>query len=54
MIPMKTRLNLELIKEFVEEDKLVISTHARVRMFQRNVSTDDIKSVVIKGEIDIE
>ncbi|NAS88606.1 hypothetical protein C4E24_02540 [ANME-1 cluster archaeon AG-394-G21] len=48
---MKTRLNLELIKEFVEEDKLVISTHARVRMFQRNVSTDDIKSVVIKGEI---
>jgi len=49
MIPMKTRLNLEHIKEFVEEDKLVISTHARVRMFQRNVSTDDIYQKKING-----
>ena len=48
---MKTRLTLERIKKFVDEDNFVISAHARVRMFQRNVSTDDIKSVVIKGEI---
>ena len=45
------RLNLERIKRFVEEDNFVISNHARVRMFQRNVSTDDIKEIVIKGEI---
>jgi hypothetical protein len=48
---MKTRVNLERIKRFVEEDNFVISNHARVRMFQRNVSTDDIKEIVIKGEI---
>jgi hypothetical protein len=45
------RLNLERIKRFAEEDNFVISNHARVRMFQRNVSTDDIKEIVIKGEI---
>jgi hypothetical protein len=48
---MKTRLDLEHIKKSVEEDDFVISTHARIRMFQRNVSTDDIKGTVIKGEI---
>ena len=48
---MKARLNLERIKKFVEEDNFVISNHAEVRMFQRNVSTDDIKGIVIKGEI---
>lgn len=48
---MKTRLNLERIKRFIEEDNFVISNHARVRMFQRNVSTDDVKRIAIKGEI---
>ena len=48
---MKTRLDIERIKKSVEEDNFVISTHARIRMFQRNVSTDDIKGTVLKGEI---
>jgi hypothetical protein len=48
---MKTRLDLERIKKSVEADNFVISTHARIRMFQRNVSTDGIKGIVIKGEI---
>ena len=48
---MKARLNLERIKKFVEEDNFVISNHAKVRMFQRNVSTDDVKEIVLKGEI---
>ena len=48
---MKTRLDLEHIKKSVEEADFVISTHARIRMFQRNVSTDDIKGTVIKCEI---
>ena len=48
---MKTRLDLERIKKSVEEDNFVISTHARIRMFQRNVSTDDIKRTILKGEI---
>ena len=48
---MKTRLDIERIKKYVEEDNFVILTHARIRMFQRNVSTDDIKGTVLKGEI---
>jgi hypothetical protein len=48
---MDTQLDLERIKKYVEEDDFVISTHARIRMFQRNVSTDDIKGTVLKGEI---
>ena len=47
----KTRLNLKRIKRIVEEDNFAISAHARIKMFQRNVSTDDIKGLVIKGEI---
>ena len=39
---MKARLNLERIKKFVEEEGFVSSNHARVRMFQRNISTDEI------------
>jgi len=39
------------IKELIREDKFLISQHARIRMFQRNASTDDIKSVITNGEI---
>jgi len=48
---MKTRLDLERIKKFIKEDKFIISNHAKVRMFQRNVSTDNITDIVIRGEI---
>jgi len=48
---MKTKLDPERIKKFLKEDKFIISNHARVRMFQRNVSTDNIKGIVMKGEI---
>jgi hypothetical protein len=39
------------IKELVENDDFVISSHARTRMFQRNVSTDEIKSIILLGEV---
>ena len=48
---MKRGLDFKRIKKFVKENKFIISNHTRVRMFQRNVSTDDIKDIVIKGEI---
>jgi len=44
-------INFERIKRLIEEDNFIISNHAKVRMFQRNISTDDIKRVVIDGEI---
>jgi len=39
-----------LAKLFLE-DNFIISDHARVRMFQRNVSTEDIGQVILYGEI---
>ena len=48
---MQERPDLERIKRFLKEDKFIISKHARIRMFQRNIPTDDIKSVIMKGEI---
>jgi hypothetical protein len=39
------------IKKLFLKDAFIISNHARVRMFQRNISTDDIKSVIEYGEI---
>lgn len=47
----KAKLESERIKRFVEEDNFVISNHARVRMFQRNVSTNNIKRIIMNGEI---
>ena len=48
---MSDKINFDRIKKLVKEDNFVISNHARVRMFQRNVSTDDIKRVITSGEV---
>lgn len=39
------------VKKLVKSDKFIISHHARVRMFKRNISTDEIMEIIIKGEI---
>jgi hypothetical protein len=39
------------IKELFLKDSFIISNHARVRMFQRNISTDDIRRIIERGEI---
>ena len=44
-------INLETIRKFIREDKFLISDHARIRMFQRNISTDDVEDLITKGEI---
>jgi hypothetical protein len=48
---MKPQLNLERKKRFVEEVGFIISNHARVRMFRRNISTNEITEIIMKGEI---
>ncbi len=35
-------MNLKRIKELVKSDRFIISNHARVRTFQRNISTDEL------------
>ncbi len=37
--------------DLVAVDAVLISHHARLRMFERNVSTDDLLAVVAFGEI---
>jgi len=39
------------ITELIQSGEILISHHARVRMFERNVSTDDIIAIISSGEI---
>jgi len=39
------------ISELIKSGELLISHHARVRMFERNVSTDDLVAIIASGEI---
>nr|WP_320161364.1 DUF4258 domain-containing protein [uncultured Methanoregula sp.] len=41
----------EKITSLIESGEILISHHARVRMFERNVSTDDLITVISSGEI---
>ena len=44
-------VNHNHIKQLFLNNDFIISNHARVRMFQRNISTEDIRQVVFQGEI---
>ncbi|MDO9035667.1 MAG: DUF4258 domain-containing protein [Methanoregula sp.] len=39
------------IAGLIESGEILISHHARVRMFERNVSTDDLIAIISSGEI---
>lgn len=39
------------VAELINAGEILISHHARVRMFERNISTDDIITVISSGEI---
>ncbi|MGZ7160661.1 MAG: DUF4258 domain-containing protein, partial [Methanobacterium sp.] len=39
------------LKKLFLKDSFIISNHARVRMFQKNISTDDIRRIITYGEI---
>ena len=44
-------INKERISDLIESGEILISHHARVRMFERNVSTDDLIALILSGEI---
>ncbi len=44
-------VNHNRLKELFAKDQYIISNHARVDMFQRNISTLEIKHVIICGEM---
>jgi hypothetical protein len=39
------------IAELIESGEILVSHHARVRMFERNISTDDLITIISSGEI---
>ncbi len=41
----------ERIAELIESGEILISHHARIRMFERNVSTDNLITIISSGEI---
>jgi len=44
-------LEHDRLKDLFLNDRFIISNHARIRMFQRNISTADIREVTSRGEI---
>lgn len=44
-------IDIDELKDFMDRDQFIITNHARIRMFQRNVTTDVIKEIVIQGEV---
>ena len=44
-------MDAKILKRFIEKDQFIISKHARIRMFERNISTDEMVGVVLNGEI---
>lgn len=44
-------INHDKLKRLLTEDAFIISNHARSRMFQRNISTENIQEVVIHGQM---
>jgi hypothetical protein len=47
----KLRFKYERIIKLLEDDQFIVSNHARIRMFKRNISTDEIKATILTGEI---
>jgi len=39
------------IARLIESGEILISHHARVRMFERNISTDELIAIIRSGEI---
>ncbi len=45
------KLNIENIKKLVENEKIRWTNHVIIRLFQRNISEEDIKKAILNGEI---
>ncbi len=45
------KVNIEDIKKFIKEQKIRWTNHVLVRLFQRNITQEDIENVLLNGEI---
>jgi hypothetical protein len=44
-------LDQDILIKLFQQNKFLISNHARIRMFQRNISTNEIRKIIENGEI---
>ena len=44
-------INIEKLKEYYRQDKIIISIHAQERLRQRGIKQRDIKRCIMSGEI---
>ncbi|MDW7732467.1 MAG: DUF4258 domain-containing protein [Methanolobus sp.] len=44
-------LDLERIKDMIRQEQFIMSSPARSRMFQRNISTDEMIDIVMNSQI---
>jgi len=45
------KLNINIIKQMIKEEKVRWTNHVIVRLFQRNISQKDIENALLNGEI---
>ena len=45
------KLNIDIIKQMVKNGKIIWTNHVIIRLFQRNISQEDIENALLKGEI---
>ena len=45
------KLNINIIKQMIKEEKVRWTNHVIVRLFQRNISQKDIEKALLTGEI---
>ncbi len=45
------RINIDMIRRMVKHEKIRWTNHVIVRLFQRNITQEDIKNALLNGEI---
>ena len=45
------KLNINIIKQMVKDGKIRWTNHVIVRLFQRNITQEDIENALVNGEI---
>ncbi len=45
------RININIIRQMVKDEKIRWTNHVIVRLFQRNITQEDIEKVLLNGEI---
>jgi len=44
-------VNIDKIRKLIKDGKFIISRHARIRMAERNITTEKVMNVVLHGEV---